>query len=291
MKKNFRNKILLKYSSIIFALLGMLFSMTHFNACNTGNIVDNPPPFVQIIEGPLEGEVITQDFVNFVWNASGASFQFRYRLLALDDDNFPTTYQDWTNYGDEIEVAYDNLDEGKFRFEVQGKSGSIEPDPVSRDFFVNAVTGPALLFFKTLTILNVNQSDSIALWMEDVDSLTAFHVVVSFDKSKVAFVSASGGSYVSQKRFSQLIVPDMSSQSIIAEANSKGRVDITSGLLTDLGSVPSTSISGSGKILNLVFKGIAAGSTNLTITNLELRSGDGSAITFNPPKNGKIVVK
>ncbi len=291
MKKNFMNDTLKKFTSLILVLFTAIFSLTNFNACNTGNIVDNPPPFVQIIEGPLEGQIIVQDFVNFVWNASGASFQFRYRLLALDDDNFPTTYQDWTDYGDEIEVAYDNLDEGKFRFEVQGKSGNIEPDPVSRDFYVNAVTGPSMLFFKTLTTLIVNQTDSIAVWMEDVDSLSAFHVVVSFDKSKVEFVSASAGSYVTQKRFSQLIVPDMGSQSVIAEANSKGRVDITSGILTDLGSVPSTTLSGSGKLLNLVFKGIAAGSSNLTITNLEMKSGNGGTISFNPPKNGKIVVK
>ena len=72
-------------------------------------------------------------------------------ILALDADNFPTTYLNWTPYSQNTEVTFNNLDEGKFRFQVQGRSSGIEPDPVKLDFYVDAVEGPSLLFYKTKT--------------------------------------------------------------------------------------------------------------------------------------------
>lgn len=261
-------------------------------SCNTGGVVDNPPPFLEIIDGPQDSEILSKDKVVFAWRGNGSGYSFKYRMLSLDSDNFPTVYQDWTSYSTATEVTFSNLDEGKFRFEVQAKSGNIEPNPLKREFFIDAIKGPSLMFFKTKTNVSVGNLDSVGIWMEDVNGLAGFSVVIAFDKSKLNLVSASSGSYVIQKRFQQLTVPDFSDTAyVLKSVNQTGRIEITSAFLTDLGSFPNKSISGSGKILNLVFKGMAKGTTNLEITSIDLRDEKGVAISYNAPKSGIVDVQ
>jgi hypothetical protein len=278
-------KYLLKLFSILFI---SLFALT----CNTGGVVDNPPPFLELIDGPQESEVLTKDKVVFVWRGNGSGYTFKYRLLSLDSDNFPSVYQDWTNYSTVTDITYSNLDEGKFRFEIQAKSGSLEPAPLKREFFIDAIKGPSLMFFKTKTNVTVGKLDSVGIWMEDINGLAGFSIVVAFDNSRLNLVSASSGSYVVQKRFQQLTVPNLNDTTyVLKSVNQTGKIEITSAFLTDLGSFPNKSISGSGKILNLVFKGIAKGTTNLEITSIDLRDEKGVVISYNAPKSGIIEVQ
>lgn len=289
MKRFLQMEKQMKYFIKHFALLILsLLAMS----CNTGGVVDNPPPFVEITDGPKDSEILSKDKVVFAWRGNGSGYSFKYRLLSLDSDNFPTIYQDWTNYSTATEVSYSNLDEGKFRFEVQAKSGNVEPAPIKREFFIDAIKGPSLMFFKTKTDISVGKIDSVGIWMEDVNALAGFSIVIAFDKNKLNLVSASSGSYVIQKRFQQLTVPDFTDTAyVLKTVNQTGRIEITSAFLTDLGSFPSKSISGSGKILNLVFKGMAKGTTNLEITSIDLRNENGVAISYNAPKSGIIEVK
>lgn len=289
MKQFYRIRKKIKYFLTHFSLLLIsLFAIS----CNTGGVVDNPPPFLEIIDGPKESETLSKDKVVFAWRGNGSGYSYKYRLLSLDSDNFPTVYQDWTTYSTAIDVTFENLDEGKFRFEVQAKSGNVEPAPLKREFFIDAIKGPSLMFFKTKTDVYVGKLDSIGIWMEDVNGLAGFSVVIAFDKSKLNLVSASTGSYVIQKRFQQLTVPDFTDTAyVLKSVNQTGRIEITSAFLTDLGSFPNKSISGSGKILNLVFKGIAKGTTSLEITSIDLRDEKGVAISYNAPKSGIVEVK
>jgi len=263
-------------------------------SCNSGGgVIDNPPPFLEIIDGPQENEVVPQDKVVFAWRGNGSGYTYKYRLLSLDSDNFPTIYQDWTTYSSSTtDVTYSNLDEGKFRFEVQAKSGSVEPAPIKREFIIDAIKGPSLMFFKTKTTLSVGTADSIDVWMEDVTGLAGFSIVIAFDKTKLNLVSASSGAYVIQKRFQQITVPDLSDTTyVLKSVNTTGKIEIASAFLTDLGSYPNKSISGSGKILNLVFKGLAKGTTALEITSIDLRDENGNVINSNAPKSGVVEIK
>ncbi|MFA6977790.1 MAG: hypothetical protein WC209_00590 [Ignavibacteriaceae bacterium] len=289
MKRFLKMEKQMKYFTKHFSLILLsLFAMS----CNTGGVVDNPPPFLEIIDGPQDSEIVSKDKIVFAWRGNGSGYSFKYRLLSLDSDNFPTIYQDWTTYSTTTEVTFSNLDEGKFRFEVQAKSGNVEPTPLKREFFIDAIKGPSLMFFKTKTDITVGKVDSVGIWMEDVNGLAGFSIVIAFDRSKLNLVSASSGSYVIQKRFQQLTVPDLTDTAyVLKSVNQTGRIEITSAFLTDLGSFPNKSISGSGKILNLVFKGIAKGTTNLEITSIDLRDEKGVAISYNAPKSGIIEVK
>lgn len=287
--KRFKMEKKMKYFVIPFSILLIsLFAVS----CNTGGVVDNPPPFLEIIDGPQDSEILSKDKVVFAWRGNGSGYTFKYRMLSLDSDNFPTVYQDWTSYSTATDVSFSNLDEGKFRFEVQAKSGNIEPAPLKREFVIDAIKGPSLMFFKTKTTVSVGKLDSVGIWMEDVNGLAGFSIVIAFDKNKLNMVSASSGSYVIQKRFQQLTVPDFSDTAyVLKSVNQTGRIEITSAFLTDLGSFPNKSISGSGKILNLVFKGMAKGTTNLEITSIDLRDEKGVTISYNAPKSGIVEVQ
>jgi|GEM_PF-437241 len=290
MKRYINPELQITYISVF---LTILFLSTFIISCNTGGVVDNPPPFLEIIDGPSDNEVITKDKVVFTWRGNGSGYSYKYSMFALDSsNNFPEVYQDWTTYSTNTTVTFANLDEGKFRFVVQAKSGSVEPAPLKREFFINAIQGPSLMFFKTKTTVSVGKMDSVGIWMEDVQGLAGFTIVIAFDKTKLNLVSSSSGSYVDQKRFTQIVVPDLNdTANVLKKINQTGKIEITSAFLTDLGSFPSKSISGSGKILNLVFKGIAKGLTNLEITSIDLRDENGVAINYNAPKNGIIEVQ
>lgn len=272
------------------ALTAFVVIAVMINSCKNSGLLDSPPAFIQFTTGPQDNEILLVDKVAFGWKGASVDYTFRYRVLSIDGENFPSTYLDWTVFSNTTEVSLSHLDEGKFRIEVEGRSGSLT-ETIRREFSIDAVQGPALLFFKTQTTLRVGLQDSIGIWMEDVDSLSAYGVVIVFDKSKVELMGVRPGLYVTQQKFKQIILPDYTNPDILIDANTIGRIDINTAILTDLGSYPNKSISGSGRILNLVFRGKARGTSGIEITSLSLKTPSRASIQFKPPKDGVIEVK
>lgn len=283
--KKIINKVLILNVFII------IISLITFNSCKDAGLVDNPPPFIQFITAPAQGAVLTDNSVSFKWRGATSNYTFRYRLLFLDRDNFPTTYLDWTNFTNTTEVTFNNLDEGKFRFELVPQSTGIIIDPLVREFFIDAVQGPSLLFFKASTTINLNAVDSISIWMEDVDSLTTFSAVISFDRTRLELLNVTNGQIASQNRMAQIILPDFSNASVINNFNSRGRIDIISAFLPELSGFSNNFVTGSGKVINLVFRGKARGQSNLTLTSLNMRKPTGEPINYNFPKNAIVIVQ
>jgi len=259
--------------------------------CNTNNLVTNPPPFVEIVKGPADNSVISTEDISFSWKGSTNDYQFRYRLLTLDKDNFPTEYLGWTTYSSLNEVVFKKLNDSKFKFEVQGKSSGIEARPVSRTFTINAFIGPAFTFFKNETIMNVGDTASIGIWMEDIDSLSAATIVTSFDKSSLQVVSVLNGRIAEKNRLSQFILPNYELPSVLLDANSSGKLNISTAVLQGIGSLNKSSVSGSGVLINIVFMSIQKGETTLQITSSDTRKIDGTKINTNPPKDGLVIVQ
>ncbi|NUN07634.1 MAG: hypothetical protein HUU54_00485 [Ignavibacteriaceae bacterium] len=272
-------------------ILFVLGSSLLWHSCTGNGIVDNPPPFLQITEGPAEGSVVSIDRVTLVWTGSGSDFQFRYRLMYIDADNFPTTYQDWTQYSRASEVSFTNLDEGNYTFEVQAFAAGIESPALKRNFTVNSIVGPTFSFYRVNTSMSVSQRDSVSLWMEDVDSLTGFRIIMTFDKNLLSLAGIRTGQLAAIRGLSQIILPDYSDARILENANNTGRIEINSAFLMDFASYPANSISGSGRIITLVFDAKAAGTSSLDITNMDLRNSRGQLISFSNPRPGRITVR
>ncbi len=279
----------LKYLPILALAIALLFGV---ESCNGPAVVDNPPPFLQITEGPAQDDTVAVNYVTFGWSGTDNGFEYRYRMLALDEDNFPSVYKDWSEWGTVKEITFENLDESKYRFEVSGrlKDHTDQELTVKRDFTIDAFRGPALMFFKTETQMTVGQSDSISVWIEGVDSLVALHAVVAFDTTYLSLEGISKGAFVDRSGFEQITVPDFSNPTILSEVNSTGKLDFNSAILATLYTLPNKSISGSGSFLTMKFKAKAVGSTKLSYTIVEFHTEDGRVFSGNPPKDGTVII-
>ncbi len=258
--------------------------------CNTNNLVTNPPPFIQFLKAPAENSILSTEAISISWKGSTDNYQFRYRMLTLDKDNFPTEYLSWTQYSNINEVVFQQLNDSKYKFEVQGKSSGIEARPITRTFTIDSFVGPAFTFFKTETNMKLNDTSFIGIWMEDIDSLSATTIVVSFDNSFLQLESVSNGTIASTSRLSQLIVPNFALPSILAKVNSTGKITISTAVLQGIGSLNTSSVSGSGLLINMLFRSIKKGDTVLKITSADVRNIDGAKITTNPPKDGFVII-
>lgn len=278
-----------KIGLIIISLFVIVFTFSSISCKNTG-LLDAPPVFLEITNGPGNNQVVKDNSVIFSWKSASTSAMFKYRLLEIDNDNFATTYQDWTKYSSSTSVTFTNLDEGKYRFEIQSISKSIESGILSRDFVIDAVAGPSMIFNRNLTKVSQGATFTVSLWLEEVDSLSAFSATIGFDKAKLNLVSITQGELVTSRRYTQLIAPDFSNAAKLASVNQIGKINLVSAILRDISSPQDPFISGSGRILNLRFKAVNKGTTTIEINSLNLRDFFGRTIEFNPPLKGTVVV-
>ncbi|MBU0560597.1 MAG: hypothetical protein KJ799_08380 [Bacteroidetes bacterium] len=280
-------------TKIFFKLLAINLLMLNVS-CENPSITEAPPPFIQIITGPKDKSVINVNYVSFTWKGSDNNYKFSYRLLVKDNDNFNQTFLDWsTPSKTATEVIFSDLDEGMFTFEIKGESDG-ELGTESRTFEIDAVQGSSLMFFKTKTELAVGAEKTIGIWMEDVDSLTAFRLIIGFDTSMVSMLKISDGDYVDHKNFSQLILPGdlrTSASNSINTINKSGKIEVYSSVLTTIQADFAKSISGSGELLKMDFRAKKKGQTYLEFSLVELYNPKGKLIQSYAPRKGIIIIE
>ncbi len=280
-------------NSIRFVAVLMLVILSAYliESCESPNLVDNPPPFIQIIDGPKQNEVLSKDNVYFKWKGSSNDYQFSYLLSILDEDNVDTAYVDTTAWSNTTEAYFSNLDEGTYVFKVWGKSGSlIQAD--SREFVVDAIKGASLIFYKKETHVKLGDTAKISIWSENIDSLIAMRVVITFNKSKVHLFNVQKSRFIEKRDFNQVILPgDLSNPNsdLIKQINSKGKIEIYTGFLSRNGN--QKSLSGSGSLVDLNFVGIAKGESTVGFTKIELVSESNKLINAEIPKHATIIIE
>ncbi len=276
---------------LIAFLTSVILSAYLVQSCESPSLVDNPPPFIQIIEGPKQNAVLNEDHVYFKWKGSSNDYQFSYLLSILDEDNVDTAYIDTTEWANVTEAYFTNLDEGVYIFKVWGKSGSLVQSD-SRKFTVDAVTGASMMFYKKETHIHVGDTAKISIWSEDIDSLIAMRVVITFNKSKVHLYSVQKSRFIEKRDFNQVILPgelgDPNSD-LIKQINSRGKIEIYSGFLSRNGN--QQSLSGSGSLIDLKFVGVSRGESTVGFTKIELISESNRLINAEIPKHAVIVVE
>lgn len=277
---------LILYSKIIYLLSIVLIFLTI--SCNGGGTTEAPPAFVQFIQAPDENAVLTQNRVIFVWRSSDNNFQFRYRLLELNDENL-SNYIDWSNYSTDTEIEFTELNEGKYQFQLEAKSKNYTAT-LTRRFYVDAIRGPVLTFNKLSTTSSVGVLDSVSVWMEDIQDLAAFKVSIDFNPNIITFEGVSVGQAAINSNLYQLIVPNLNNIEMRNEVNRTGRIIINSAFLKS-DAATSYSVSGSGRILSIKFLGKNIGTTKLEYTNIELKKLDGSNIYYKTPISGTYTIK
>jgi len=281
----------MKFVKPLIIVFAILFSFFNTSCVNEG-LVDSPPAFVEITKGPGVNEILDKDRTAFQWKGSGFEYIFRYRLYRLNEENVPQVYQDWSEASESLtEAILTNLDDGRYRFEVEALIVGIQPIYVRRDFSVNALVGPTFSFNKTVTRATVGSSFSVFLNAEDVANMGGYGVVFTFDTTRVQFTGLQATEIARTQQFSQLIIGNHSADSMAIYANRTGSVSLTGAFLLESGAGVDSGFTGKGDLVQLQFTARASGESYLTITSLDIRRFDFKQVEFTEPRRGIIIIQ
>ena len=215
-------------------ILPLLLMMTF---CTSPNLVDSPPAFLEFMKAPLKNEVLDVDHVFFKWKGSNSDYKFKYYLFYLDELNYSTLYSQNNVWSTQQEINFAKLDEGSYVMRVVGNSFEIT-DSIELPFSVDAIKGAALSFHKNETTINVGDTASVQVWVENVDSLVAFHIASLFNPNIVNLVRVSNGEMGPSRNFSQIILPPQLVDTSFTKFNDKAHI----GLINQIGKIEITSV-------------------------------------------------
>ena len=256
----------------------ILFSLLLSFSCEDKEVIqdnplddDNPdyvPPSISFVSGPTEGETIADSDITFSWEGNDLVTEYRTKL----DSGI------WNNWSDVTTFIWQYLDEGVHQLSLQGRYDSGDTsDVVSVSFIVNAVQGPALIFYPRAITSSVGSNVTFQVMAEEVTNLTAAQFNISFDSSKLEVLSINQGAML-----------QISGESIfdVDIDNSNGLVSIITAALG--GNQPS--VDGNGTLLKLELKVNTAGTSTLEFDGTELfRDPDNNNITISNIVNGIII--
>ena len=228
------------------------------------------PPTVTFISGPDDGETITTSDVTFVWDGNDLITEYRTKY---NNDS-------WAEWSNQTSVTFQYLDEGSYSFSIQGRYSTGDTSAViANNFYVDAVQGPALMFYPRARFSNVGWNVTFQILAEEVTSLTAAQFNVTFDPDKLEIISVIQGSLL-----------QLSGESIfnVEFDNETGSLSVITAALG--GDLPSA--DGTGALLELVLAIKATGTSILEFDGTELfRDPDNNDITILEKVDGMVVAE
>ena len=237
------------------------------------NLLDpgNPeydPPVITFVSGPGGGETISTSEATFSWEGNDLVSEYRTKI-----NNDP-----WGDWADHTSITLQYLDEGGYTFSIQGRYTTEDTSAViSNNFSVDAVQGPALMFYPRANFSSVGSNVTFQVLAEEVTNLTAAQFNVTFDPSKLEIVSVTQGSLL-----------QINGESIFSTEfdNQAGSLSVITAALG--GDLPS--VDGTGVLLELVLEVKATGTSNLEFDGTELlRDPDNNNISISETVNGLVV--
>ena len=172
---------------ILFAVL-LLFACEPGEEFTPENPLDpeNPdyiPPEVTILS-PTEGDVIEASSVTFSWMGNETDMLYRYSVDSV-----------WSDWDLSETITIDYIDEGFHGFAVQssyitGDTSTIE----SISFTVDAVEGPALMFYPRRQVTSQGSSVQFQVLAEEVYNVAGAEFTILFDPTELQINSAAAGS-------------------------------------------------------------------------------------------------
>ena len=237
------------------------------------NLLDpgNPeydPPVITFVSGPGGGETISTSEATFSWEGNDLVSEYRTKI---NNDS-------WGDWADHTSITLQYLDEGGYTFSIQGRYTTEDTSAViSNNFSVDAVQGPALMFYPRANFSSVGSNVIFQVLAEEVTSLTAAQFNVIFAPSKLEIVSVTQGSLL-----------QINGESIFSTEfdNQTGSLSVITAALG--GDLPS--VDGTGVLLELVLEVKATGTSNLEFDGTELlRDPDNNNISISETVNGLVI--
>lgn len=218
-------------------------------------------PSVEIVSGPSENEKVNSDVVTFVWKGNTDKNEFRYKLVYLNTNE---VIHDWSPWSNVNTATFDYLDDGRYSFiiETRYKGNPADVTTFVRNWEIDAVASPAIKFYKLKNITGAGNEFYLEMWFDNIANVRGVTFTLIFDRNNINLVSISSGNLARTNLIQQVVLPDFNSQGIVNEVNRNGRVDITTGFISEKG------LSGTGSILNFKFKALNKGNFNINAQNL-----------------------
>ena len=237
------------------------------NPLDPGN-PEYDPPVITFVSGPGGGETISTSEATFSWEGNDLVSEYRTKI-----NNDP-----WGDWADHTSITLQYLDEGGYTFSIQGRYTTEDTSAViSNNFSVDAVQGPALMFYPRANFSSVGSNVTFQVLAEEVTSLTAAQFNVTFDPSKLEIVSVTQGSLL-----------QINGESIFSTEfdNQAGSLSVITAALG--GDLPS--VDGTGVLLELVLFLKMTGTSNLEFDGTELlRDPDNNNISISETVNGVVI--
>lgn len=238
-------------------------------------------PSADITSGPNEGQVVNSNVVTFQWSGNTENNLYRYVL---------SNYSDTSDWSVSTSAVFDLLDDTTYTFTLQ----TMYPEQNSiatytRHFAVKAVKGPAVKFYKLKNTVATHGQFGLQVWIVGISTFFSARLKLAFNNNLLNLVSISGGSLVSGDGYSQLILPDFSSTTVIQNANSSGVIDVSTAVLSQSGSSGET-VGGTGEVLHLIFGAIKAGSGSINVIQEDVRDSTNTSIALSSPSQSDSVI-
>ena len=248
-------------------LLYLIILLFVFSCEDTVPIRDNPlddeggdyvAPTISLMD-IVDGDTLYSESIEFIWEGNELVAEFRYKL-----DSFL-----WTDWNENTSTTLSYLDDGFHQLSVQsrylnGDTSGIE----SITFIVDAVDGPALMFYPRRHFAQAGETVIFRVMAEEVTNLMMSEIHLEYDPSMLEIISISQGSFF-QNSYNSIFLYEIN--------NEAGVIQINTTLLDG----DSPSVSGTGDLAELQVKLLQSGSTTINFNGSD---------AFIGPENNDIII-
>jgi hypothetical protein len=233
-------------------------------------------PKIHKTEGPDSNAIITNDAITFSWEGNKSNMQFRYKLDA----------NNWSEYSNITSVFFDHLDEYDHFFYMQSRYVTGDTSDVKiTPFTVNAISGPALMFFpKYIEVTSGNQFQ-VELWVDETDSIAGISAKLIFNPAQIRiddvdFLETNSSSFLLKNGGHLLTFSHLD--------NNNGLVELDIAVVTG----NPRNVFGNGKIALITMTQLSGNTSSVLISNQsKFRNSDNNEININSLPALEIVVQ
>ena len=185
-------------------VLSLYLLIVVFLSCDEVAVIQNNPydpsnpnytaPQVNLIAGPTEGSLINTHVVTFQWEGNELVSEYRYNIDHRHDS------LSWSDWSEQTSVSINYLDEGDHTFSVQSRYDSGDTSEAATvNYLVDAVKGPALIFYPRKQIVSLGGTTSFQIIAEEVEDLTAAEFTITFEPDRLSVISVTQGSFFKEQ--------------------------------------------------------------------------------------------
>lgn len=241
------------------------------------NNPDYEVPIADVTGTVSDGAVLDTSAVTLTWRGNSTAYEYSYQLYFSENG-----YSEWSDWTLDTCATLRYLDEGAYMFLLRARTNQTVPvvgDNRVFHFGVDAIKGPALRIFPLYYALTVGKEGEIELMAEEVDSLMGAELHVEFDPAIIR---------VEDVLYSPFLYDEELGISFREIDNEVGTVKI----VVVRGSGAQPTVSGTGTLAILEVTGLAAGSTEIRLTeSCAYRNADNEAIGIRQKTMGIVKVE